>query len=415
MATSTRCKAAALKGAMSEAQLLASLSESTVLSKKDVAAVLDELAFVIDRHIHKRAVGAVTLPGLLKITRVRKPASKARTMISPRTGEEIQVPAKRVHGGQGSAAGGPQANDGVAPRRLAETAAHPGAACRIALLSGILPRYEADCPGNRDRSLILSGFPRPGRGERPHVAGTDTIWILALPSRRSVSVARGGARAARREESPPSTTSGIGAFRCRSAADSHAEHLWTPPVDASVSSNGSTHAVRCLHLSGLLTRRANLAPLACMEMRGSGPYQHCELEGSLFGSWLSRPRLVDRLPLPVLRPARIPDSFPRFALSGGGGNPVGLLLHRQRPDDTRHPVGQHHRDQHPRLARQHPGQPGIVCPAAPGRPTLVVKRFEMLPGSDPPNIRLISANPVYEPYMCLADEDHIVGTVIWTI
>ena len=39
----------------------------------------------------------------------------------------------------------------------------------------------------------------------------------------------------------------------------------------------------------------------------------------------------------------------------------------------------------------------------------------MLPGSDPPNIRLISANPVYEPYMCLADEDHIVGTVIWTI
>ena len=32
-------------------------------------------------------------------------------------------------------------------------------------------------------------------------------------------------------------------------------------------------------------------------------------------SWFSRPRLVDRLLLPVLRPARIPDGYPRFATS----------------------------------------------------------------------------------------------------
>ena len=39
-----------------------------------------------------------------------------------------------------------------------------------------------------------------------------------------------------------------------------------------------------------------------------------------------RPGLVDRLPLPVLRPAHIPDGFPRVATrSGGGGSPVALL------------------------------------------------------------------------------------------
>ena len=62
--------------------------------QKDVAAVLHELGLVIERHIKKRAVGTFTLPGLLRITRARKPARKARTMISPRTGEEIQVAAK---------------------------------------------------------------------------------------------------------------------------------------------------------------------------------------------------------------------------------------------------------------------------------------------------------------------------------
>ena len=46
---------------------------------------------------------------------------------------------------------------------------------------------------------------------------------------------------------------------------------------------------------------------------------------------------------------------------------------------------------------------------------LVVKRVEMLPGSEPPAIRLISSNPVYEPYTCLVDEAHIVGKVLWTI
>ena len=73
---------------------MASLPESTGLAKKHVSAVLDKLDVLVERHIRKRTIGTFTLLGLLSILRVRKPARKARTMISPRTGEEIQVAAK---------------------------------------------------------------------------------------------------------------------------------------------------------------------------------------------------------------------------------------------------------------------------------------------------------------------------------
>ena len=46
---------------------------------------------------------------------------------------------------------------------------------------------------------------------------------------------------------------------------------------------------------------------------------------------------------------------------------------------------------------------------------LVVKRVEAVPRADPPRLRLISANPAYDPYTCLADEAHMVGTVIWVL
>lgn len=94
MAAAGTRKATALKASMTKAQLVGELSETTGLQKKDVASVLDELGVIVERHIKKRAVGSFTLPGLLKIERVRKPARKARTMISPRTGEEIAVAAK---------------------------------------------------------------------------------------------------------------------------------------------------------------------------------------------------------------------------------------------------------------------------------------------------------------------------------
>ena len=94
MATTEKRRNVALKEAMTKPQLLDALSESTGLQRKDVAAVLDELGVVIERHVKRRAVGTFTLPGLLKIKAVRKPATKARKMISPFTGQEITVAAK---------------------------------------------------------------------------------------------------------------------------------------------------------------------------------------------------------------------------------------------------------------------------------------------------------------------------------
>ena len=46
---------------------------------------------------------------------------------------------------------------------------------------------------------------------------------------------------------------------------------------------------------------------------------------------------------------------------------------------------------------------------------LVVKKVEVVPHAEPPRLRLLSANPAYEPYECLAAEAHVVGTVLWAL
>ena len=87
-------KAPALKDKMTKSQIVASLADSTDLSKKQVNAVLDELNTLIERSIKKRSVGEFTIPGVMKITTVKKPARKARKGINPFTGEETVFKAK---------------------------------------------------------------------------------------------------------------------------------------------------------------------------------------------------------------------------------------------------------------------------------------------------------------------------------
>ena len=79
---------------LNKTQILAEIAEGTGLSKKDVGSVMEELGSVIERHLKKRGAGTFTLPGLLKITTVRKPATKARKGINPFTGEETTFKAK---------------------------------------------------------------------------------------------------------------------------------------------------------------------------------------------------------------------------------------------------------------------------------------------------------------------------------
>ncbi len=89
-------KAPALKDKMTKAQMLTAISDNTGLTKVQVGSVLDELESLVDRSIRKRGVGEFTLPGLLKISTVKRPAKKARKNVpNPfKPGELMDVAAK---------------------------------------------------------------------------------------------------------------------------------------------------------------------------------------------------------------------------------------------------------------------------------------------------------------------------------
>jgi nucleoid DNA-binding protein len=89
-------KAPAIQKKYTKTEILNEIAQNTDISKKEVAAVLDELSVLIERHIKKRSVGEFTLPGLLKIKSVVRPARPARKGVpNPfRPGETMDVPRK---------------------------------------------------------------------------------------------------------------------------------------------------------------------------------------------------------------------------------------------------------------------------------------------------------------------------------
>ena len=87
-------KATALQEKMTKTQMVTTIADNTGLSKKQVGDVMGELETLIERSIKKRSVGEFTLPGLMKITTVKKPARKARKGRNPFTGEEMVFSAK---------------------------------------------------------------------------------------------------------------------------------------------------------------------------------------------------------------------------------------------------------------------------------------------------------------------------------
>lgn len=83
-----------IKEPFTKSSLYATIAENTDLQKKQVVAVFEELANIINGHVKRNAAGVFTLPGLLKIKVVRKPATKARKGINPFTGEPTIFKAK---------------------------------------------------------------------------------------------------------------------------------------------------------------------------------------------------------------------------------------------------------------------------------------------------------------------------------
>lgn len=86
-------KAAKPKAATKTATYQA-LAEATGLTKKQVALFFDELNKLIKKEIGKKGPGTFVVPGLLKIKRVHKPATKARQGRNPATGEPMTIKAK---------------------------------------------------------------------------------------------------------------------------------------------------------------------------------------------------------------------------------------------------------------------------------------------------------------------------------
>ena len=75
--------------ALSKSQIASTLAEKVGITKKQAAQFLDDLAALA----YKNAKNSFTLPGLGKLVLVHR---KARIGRNPATGEQIQIPAKRV-------------------------------------------------------------------------------------------------------------------------------------------------------------------------------------------------------------------------------------------------------------------------------------------------------------------------------
>lgn len=83
-----------IKEKMTKSQILNEIAAATDLNRKQVSAVMDELESLIERSVSKKGLGEFTVPGLMKVVTVKKPARKARKGINPFTGAETTFKAK---------------------------------------------------------------------------------------------------------------------------------------------------------------------------------------------------------------------------------------------------------------------------------------------------------------------------------
>ena len=78
--------------APTKSEIVAQICKDTKLSRKEVAGVFESLNAVIRKSL--RSAGLFTMPGLLKMKVVKKPASAAREGINPFTKEKVMFKAK---------------------------------------------------------------------------------------------------------------------------------------------------------------------------------------------------------------------------------------------------------------------------------------------------------------------------------
>ena len=77
-----------------KSEVVTIISEHVGISRKDVASVFDVMSQMMAADLKKGKAEAFTVPGLMKVTVRRKPATKARKGTNPFTGEETMFKAK---------------------------------------------------------------------------------------------------------------------------------------------------------------------------------------------------------------------------------------------------------------------------------------------------------------------------------
>lgn len=82
----------AKKEKVTKSELVSELSHKTELNKSQINSVLESLVEIVEDSV--KSGRAVVIPNIAKIYVHKKPATKARQMRSPATGEMINVSAK---------------------------------------------------------------------------------------------------------------------------------------------------------------------------------------------------------------------------------------------------------------------------------------------------------------------------------
>ncbi len=97
-AATAKPKLKAIAQRQTKLQILQAIADDSGLERKQVAAVFTSLGELLQRHMQKRGSGEFSIPDTgVKIRRVKKPATKARTGRNPATGEQITIAAKPAH------------------------------------------------------------------------------------------------------------------------------------------------------------------------------------------------------------------------------------------------------------------------------------------------------------------------------
>ena len=89
-----KAKKAKTAKARTKSEVFRELADNAGLTRKQVTALFDGMSGMIKKDLSGRGPGVLTVPGLMKIKVVKKPATKARKGINPFTGEPMIFKAK---------------------------------------------------------------------------------------------------------------------------------------------------------------------------------------------------------------------------------------------------------------------------------------------------------------------------------